>query len=71
MKYSATAINSNENRRPTSLLNPSTSPLAKTKLRLAILAMMTPENIAPKTPQIPTNPPSRYAMIPILTVEAN
>ena len=40
--------------RPTSLLIPKTSPLTKTKLRLAITAIIKPQTIAPTTPIIPT-----------------
>ena len=51
MKYSAQAMNNNENNLPTSLLIPKTSPLANTKLRFAIRAIIIPERIAPKTPK--------------------
>ena len=70
MKNNATAINNNENKRPTSLLIPKTSPLARTKLRLAIWAIIIPDTIAPMTPQMPTHPPMRYAISAMITVEA-
>ena len=63
-------MNNNENKRPTSLLMPKTSPLARTKLRLAIVAIIIPDTIAPNTPQIPTHPPIRYAIIAMITVDA-
>ena len=70
MKNKATAINNKENRRPTSLLIPKTSPLARTKLRLAMTDIIKPATTAPKTPRIPTKPPRRYAMHATTTVDA-
>lgn len=62
MKYSAQAMNNNENNLPTSLLIPKTSPLANTKLRFAIRAIIIPERIGPKTPKIPTILPNKNAI---------
>ena len=63
-------MNNNTNKRPTSLLIPSTSPLAKTKLRLAINAMIKPLTMAPTTPTTPTKPPNNQAIQPTMTVDA-
>ena len=63
-------MNNNENKRPTSLLIPKTSPFAKTKFLLAISAIMNPETMAPKTPKTPTQPPIRHAMHATIRVDA-
>lgn len=63
-------MNSNEKRRPTSLLIPKTSPLARTKLRFAIVAIINPDIIAPMTPQSPTRPQRRYDIHATMKVDA-
>ena len=63
-------MKSNENKRPTSLLIPKTSPLARTKFLFAMVAMMIPDIIAPTTPQTPASPPRRYAIIVMIAVDA-
>ena len=70
MKYNVIAMNNNENKRPTSLLIPKTSPFAKTKFLLAINAIMNPETMAPKTPTTPTQSPISHAMHATITVDA-
>ena len=62
-------INNNANRRPTSLLIPKTSPLAKTKLRLAMMEIIIPAMIAPRTPTTPTKSPNKNAMSAMIPVE--
>ena len=63
-------MNNKANKRPSSLLIPRTSPLAKTKFLLAITATIIPETIVPITPTTPTRPIKRYAMTATITVEA-
>ena len=63
-------MNNNENKRPTSLLIPKTSPFAKTKFLLAIMAIINPETMAPKTPTMPAKPPINHAMHATITVDA-
>ena len=62
-------MNSNENKRPTSLLIPKTSPFANTKFRFAMTAIIVPEMIAPKAPKMPTSPPSKNAKVVMIAVE--
>ena len=68
-KNRADAMNNNAIKRPTSLLIPKTSPFAIPKFRLAIIEMIIPENIAPKTPQTPTTSPNKNAMMQTMIVE--
>ena len=63
-------MNNNDNNLPTSLLIPKTSPFAKTKLRLAITAIINPLTITPITPIKPTKLPSMRATTAIINVEA-
>lgn len=63
-------MNNNDNKRPTSLLIPKTSPFAKTKLRFAIYVIITPEVIAPRTPETPTKLPKKYEITQTIMVEA-
>ena len=70
MKNNTDAMNIKDNRRPTSLLIPKTSPLAKTKFLFAITEIIIPETIAPAIPAIPTKLPNKKAMTATITVEA-
>ena len=62
-------MNNNENNLPTSLLIPNTSPLARTKLRLATMAINKPLTIAPMTPIRPTKLPNKSAITAIISVD--
>ena len=63
-------MNNNDNKRPTSLLIPKTSPFAKTKFLFATVAIIIPDSIAPITPARPAKPPNMYEIVATMNVEA-